>query len=103
MTIHESQVGRPVETKPDSQFPVSGAYLGPFPWGDALREMARIIEAYLDQPKAMLLREGGQPGEVAPGFRKAETALNRFGGVFNQVLRSFFLAAGKRTLFRINL
>jgi hypothetical protein len=103
MAVHECQIGRPVKTKSDFECIEFGAYLGPFPRRNALREMGGIIEANLDQAKAMLLREAGQTGEISPEIRKSETAFDRSGRVFGQVLRSFFLAAGKRTLFNISL
>ncbi len=101
MAIEERKVRRTVETKADPEIPETGANTGPFGGGNMLGEIAGIIEAKLNQPEAVLLREGGQALESAPSFSKAKTALDSRNPV--QVLSSFFLAAGKRTLFKISL
>ncbi len=101
VAIEERKIRGTVETEADPEIPETGAYTGPFSGGNMFGEIAGIIEAKLNQPEAVLLREGGQALESAPSFSKAKTALDSRNPV--QVLSSFFLAAGKRTLFKISL
>jgi hypothetical protein len=71
----------------------------------SFREISGVIEAYLDQSKSILNGEIKQKFIIAESsdICKSQSALNRIGDIWDQVLRSFFFAAGKRTLFNMSL
>ena len=101
VAIEERKIRRTVEAEANAKIFKTSADADPFSGGNMFGEVTGIIEAKLNKPEAVFLREGNQPGEIAPSIGKAKTALDGKNRV--QVLSSFFFAAGDRTLFRISL
>lgn len=94
-----------METKGDSRLLKTIPDPGPFFGCNIFGEITGVIEIDLHQPELMRRREIGQAVKIAASVEigKAEFALNCGNALGGQVFRSFFLAAGKSTLFNINL
>jgi hypothetical protein len=93
-----------METETDSETLETASHPCPFLRAKPFREIARIVEAYLHQLEAVVDREFRQILEIAAtlGIGKTQALESRRSIGEVQVLRSFFLAAGKRTLFNIS-
>jgi hypothetical protein len=105
VAIHEGNIRRGVETEADIFFGEAGADALPGGGGEFFGEIPRIIQIQLNQSKAVLAGKPGQLVEIAPAgdIGKADPPQPGPGRFGYQVFRSFFLAAGNRTLFNISL
>ena len=103
VAVQKRHIRWPMETETNaegSKFPLD---FGPLIWAEFFREIAGIVETNLDQPETVPFGEINKIVEITSALDISETESSQFSadGVGDQVLRSFFLAAGNRTLFRI--
>jgi len=103
VAVQKWHIRWPMETKADVEGSKFLLDFGASAFVDFFRKITGIVETNLDEPKTVMVGEISKIVEITTALDISETESSQFSAnsIGDQVLRSFFLAAGNKTLFKI--